>query len=131
MADLTGADRSRLTEMVEHDWVEAALARDWNALMALCSEDFVYMPQDHPMLNGKGETKAFLSSFPTIRRLSQAVQAIYGDDRLTVLQFSFAGTIEVEGTDLSGKGKGLCAAARISGKWLFTSACFNWDGPPA
>ena len=55
MAALTDADRDRLREICEVDWVSATLARDWDANLALVSEDLVYMPPDHPVLRGKQE----------------------------------------------------------------------------
>ena len=131
MADLTGADRSRLTEMLEEDWVKAGLARDWDASMSLCSDDFVYMPQDHPVLHGKDEAKVFLNGFPNILRFSQTVQAVSGDTALAAIRGSFEGTFQAEGQELSGTGKFLCTTTKRTGQWLITAACFNWDAPLA
>ncbi len=131
MADLTDGDRTRLSEMIERDWVEAGLARDFDASMALCTHDFVYMPQDHPVLNGRDEAKAFLNGFPEIVRFTQSVDTIAGDRSLAAVRGSFALTIATGGQELSGTGKFLCTATKGSGQWLVTAACFNWDGPPA
>ncbi len=131
MAALTDEDRQRLREMCEKDWVEAALGRDWNASMALCTDDFVYMPQDHPVLHGKDAAKDFLDGFPTIVSFTQRLDAVTGDSDLALLRVSFDLTIEDEGKQVSGTGKGLAAATRSSGEWLFSAVCFNWDAPLA
>ena len=51
MAELTDQDRDQIREVVEQKWVAAGLARDWGASMALCTEDFVYMPQDLSLIH--------------------------------------------------------------------------------
>ena len=66
MAELTDQDRDEIREVVEQKWVAAGLARDWGASMALCTEDFVYMPQDNPVLHGKAEAHAWLDWFPDL-----------------------------------------------------------------
>jgi ketosteroid isomerase-like protein len=131
MADLTQADKSKLSEMIERDWVKAALARNWDASMALCADDFVYMPQDSPALQGKAAAKAFLDGFPPIRHFSQTLHAVSGDDRLAVLRGSFEATLVGDGQDVVGKGKFLGSATKRGGQWLISVACFNWDAPPA
>ena len=89
MAVLTDADRTRLGEIIEKDWVEAALAGDWDASMALCTDDFVYLPPDHPILNGKEEAKAFFAAFPAIVEFSQSLDEATGSTDLAVLRGSF------------------------------------------
>jgi ketosteroid isomerase-like protein len=131
MAELTAADRARLREICEKDWVEAALSGNWDATMALCTDDFEYLPQDHPLLTGKEATKGFLQSFPPILRFSQTLDAATGSTDLTALRGSFDLTIQGEGQELSGHGKFLCTVAKRGNQWLLTAACFNWDAPPA
>ena len=130
MAALTAADRSRLGEIIEKDWVEAALAGDWDASMALCTEDFVYLTPDHPILNGKEEAKAFFDAFPAIVEFSQSLDEATGSTDLAVLRGSFDLTIRSEGQEVSGKGKFLCTTVKQDGEWLVSAACFNWDAPP-
>lgn len=129
MAELTDADRNRLRQMVEESWVNAALARDWNGCLALCSDDLAYMPPDSPALHGKAQTLGFFEAFPTIRRFRQSVEAIAGDTNVAVMRCSFSLSAEGEDGELSGDGKVLGAASKSSGDWLFTAVCFNWDAP--
>jgi len=131
MAELTDSDRARLRELTEKDWVNAGLERDFAASMALCTDDFVYMPQDHPVLHGKDEAMAFLNGFPDIVKFTQAVEDVIGDSSLAAVRGSFTGTINADGQQLSGTGKFLCTATKASGQWLISAACFNWDAPLA
>ena len=131
MADLTDSDRARLREMTEKDWVNASLSRDFAAWMALCTDDFVYMPQDHPVLHGKDEAIAFLNGFPDVVKFTQSMEDVSGDSALAACRGSFAITVNAEGQHLSGTGKFLCTATKASGQWLISAACFNWDAPLA
>lgn len=105
MGELSGADREGLRQMIENDWVEASLARDWDASLALCSQDFVYMPQDHRILHGRSEAKVFLEEFPSIVALTQAIDHIAGDTDLAVFRGRFDLTVDDEGQRVSGRGK--------------------------
>ncbi len=130
MAELTDADRARLREICEKDWVEAALAGDWDAAMGLCTDDFKYMPQDHPLLTGKEAAKSFLQTFPTILSFSQSLDAASGSTDLAAVRGVFDLTVRSEGQELSGTGKFLCTVTKHGDEWLLSAACFNWNAPP-
>ena len=134
MAELTDQDRDEIREVVEQKWVAAGLARDWGASMALCTEDFVYMPQDNPVLHGKAEAQGWLDGFPDLKTFSQEVVDISGDADLgvplnAVARVTFEVSFEADGQEVSGVGKGLAAMSRQSGEWLMSAVCFNWDAP--
>ena len=129
MAELTDQDRDQIREVVEQKWVAAGLARDWGASMALCTEDFVYMPQDNPVLHGKAEAQAWLDGFPDLKTFSQEVVDISGATELAVGRCTFEVSFEADGQEVSGVGKGLAAMSRQSGEWLMSAVCFNWDAP--
>ena len=129
MAGLTDQDRDEIRAVIEEKWVAGGLARDWEASMALCTEDFVYMPQDNPVLHGKIEAQAWLDGFPDIQRFSQEVMDVSGDSELAVARATFEVGFEVDGEEVSGVGKGLCVMSKQSGEWLMSAVCFNWDAP--
>ena len=129
MAELTDQDRNEMRELIEEKWVAGGLARDWDASMALCTEDFVYMPQDNPVLHGKAEAQGWLDGFPDLKTFSQEVVDISGDRELAVVSCTFKVGFEAEGQEISGVGKGLAAMSRQSGEWLMSAVCFNWDTP--
>ena len=129
MAELTDQDRNEMRELIEEKWVAGGLARDWDASMALCTEDFVYMPQDNPVLHGKAEAQGWLDGFPALKTFSQEVVGISGDRELAVVRCTFKVGFEADGQEISGVGKGLAAMSRQSGEWLMSAVCFNWDTP--
>jgi ketosteroid isomerase-like protein len=104
MTELTQADRETLRRMIERDWADAVLAADWNATLALCSDDVAYLAADSPPLHGKEQVREFFEAFPPI----------IADDG-----------------PVSGEGKFLATASKSSGEWLFTASCFNWNAPPS
>ena len=129
MAELTDQDRNEMRELIEDKWVAGGLARDWDASMALCTEDFVYMPQDNPVLHGKAEAQGWLDGFPDLKTFSQEVVDISGDTESAVVRVTFRVSFEADGQEISGVGKGLAAMSRQSGEWLMSAVCFNWDTP--
>ena len=129
MAELTDQDRAEMRELIEQKWVAGGLARDWEASMALCTEDFVYMPADNPVLHGKAAAQAWLDGFPELKAFSQEVVDISGDADLAVARVTFRVSFEADGQEVSGVGKGLAAMSRQSGEWLMSAVCFNWDTP--
>ena len=96
MAELTDQDRAELREMIEQKWVATCKTRDWEACMALCTEDLVYMPPDHTVLHGKAETQAWLSQFPEMKNFTQELVDITGDTSLAVVRGTAKVTILVE-----------------------------------
>ena len=129
MAELTDQDRNEMRELIEEKWVAGGLARDWDASMALFTEDFVYMPQYNPGLHGKAEAQRWLDGFPDLKTFSQEVVDISGDRELAVVRCTFKVGFEADGQEISGVGKGLAAMSRQSGEWLMSAVCFNWDTP--
>ena len=104
MAELTDQDRNEMRELIEEKWVAGGLARDWDASMALCTEDFVYMPQDNPVLHGKAEAQGWLDGFPDLKTFSQEVVDISGDRELAVVRCTFKVGFEADGQEISGVG---------------------------
>ena len=130
MSQLTSTDEQVIRHKLEVEWPDCSVLKDVDGCLALLSDDFVYMPQDHPALHGKAETGAFLEGFPPIARLTQSLEAVSGSTELAVAQGAFEAALDVDGKRVSGTGKWLCTATHKDGDWLFTTTCFNWDAPP-
>ena len=131
MAGLTDGDRAELREMCEEKWVACGLAQDWGAAMALCTDDLVYMPQDHPALMGREAAQGYLEGFPEMTAFTQQLIELFGDTELAVMRATFGGSFMVDGQRVTGVGKALATATKRSGSWRFSRVCFNWDEPPA
>jgi ketosteroid isomerase-like protein len=131
MTAITAGDVERLRQMYENEWGAAAMQRDWDALLGLCTDDFVYLPHEHPVLHGKAAVRGFLDGFPRITSFEQTLDAVSGTPDLAMTRGHFTLTMQVEGQAISGTGKFLGSASRQGGKWLTNAACFNWDAPLA
>ncbi len=131
MTELTQADRETLRRMIERDWADAVLAADWNATLALCSDDVAYLAADSPPLHGKEQVREFFEAFPPIIAFVQTMNKIWGDTSVAVGLGEFTLTMEGDDGPVSGEGKFLATASKSSGEWLFTASCFNWNAPPS
>ena len=47
-------------------WVQACLDRDWDALLALCTDDVVFAPPGEPSVSGEESLKTWLDDFPVM-----------------------------------------------------------------
>jgi ketosteroid isomerase-like protein len=122
--------RETLRALVEEQWPAACLARDWDKVLAMCAQDIVYMPADHPALRGHAEFRAWLHQFPPIVKMDQPLEDAEGRGDLAVVRASFAVAIEAAGKRVNSAGKVLCSFHRqASGKWMVKSVCWNWDQP--
>ncbi|MGI9628340.1 MAG: nuclear transport factor 2 family protein [Longimicrobiales bacterium] len=131
MSQMTDADREQLRHLTEVGWVDACMAKDWDAAVGMCTEDVNYMAADLPLLQGRDALKGFLSGFPDMSEFQQTLVSIAGDAELAVMQVSFGGTFGVDGQDMSADGKGLASATKRDGEWQFSAVCWNWNAPPA
>jgi ketosteroid isomerase-like protein len=129
-SSLTAQDREILRDLIERQWTEAWLARDCEKLLAMCAADIAYMPADHPSLRGHAELRAWVEQFPKTLRFTQPLDQLEGDANRTVARVAFKAAIEVEGKPVDVAGKVLCSFRKeLSGKWLVTSVCWNFDRP--
>jgi ketosteroid isomerase-like protein len=127
---LTADDRVTLRTLIERRWTAAMLARDSATLLAMCADDIVYMPVDHPALRGHAELRAWLEQFPPVKRVRQSFGDLDGNGTLATGRFTFDATIEVSGKNIDVTGQGLCGFRKEpSGQWLIKSVCWNFDRP--
>ena len=129
-ASLTPGDRESIRALAEEHWTAAIVARDLDALTALCAEDLIYMPADHGALRGRQQFREWLATFPRIVRMTQPVETIEGGGDVAMVHASFTATIEVDGQHVDSSGKALsCVRRDAAGGWQVKSVCFNFDQP--
>ena len=63
--------------------------------------------------------------------MTQTLEVVGGTQDMAVARGTCALSMDVDGTQMSLTGKFLTSATLKDDKWVFTSACFNWDAPPA
>ena len=129
---LTAGDQDTIRDLVEQQWPSAWLARDLEKVLAMCTEDIVYMPADHPALRGQDELRAWLEQFPKTLKFTQPLTHVEGDAHRAVARATFDAAIDVAGEPAAIAGKVLCTLRKEpSGKWLAQSVCWNFDRPMA
>ena len=129
-ASLTPGDREAIRSLAEDRWTAALIARDLDGMVAMCTDDLVYMPADHAALRGRGEFRDWLTNFPRIVRMTQPVEAIEGAGDVAMVRASFTATFDVGGQQIDHSGKALsCVRRDGAGNWLVKSVCFNFDQP--
>ena len=127
---LTAEDRESIRSVTEEGWTAAALARDWDKVLAMCAPDIVYMPADYPVLRGHAALRAWLDQFPSILRFTQPLESVEGHGNLAISRNTFAITVGDAGKLVENTGKVLCAWQKdTSGRWVVKAVCWNWDRP--
>lgn len=125
---LNADDREFIRKLIEIEWPAAMRARDWDKLLASCSQDIVYMPPDHPVLYGHVYFRKWLDQLPSIKAFVQTLKEIDIQAPLAITRSSFSITIEISGQSILQTGNVLGWLHRSnSGRWLTKSVCFNYD----
>ena len=71
---LSAEDLAQIRGLTD-EWVRVSLARDWDGLLALLTDDFVFLPPDVPIVAGKEAMRAYLEAFYRIRTCNLAVMS--------------------------------------------------------
>jgi ketosteroid isomerase-like protein len=127
---LTAEEHESIRRLTEDEWPAAALARDWDRLLALCSEDIRYMPADQPILHGHAALRAWFDQFPPIVKFTQPLEEVVGQGNMAMMHATFSVAIDVSGQRVENTGKALTWLSKgSSGRWLVNAVCWNWDRP--
>jgi ketosteroid isomerase-like protein len=126
------SDSETLRDLIERQWIEFDLARDWDNWLATADPDVVYMPADEPSLRGHAELRAWMKHFPQILKATHSVVDVDGSANHAVVRCTHEIAIELAGKRVENSGKFLCYFRKnASGKWLLKWVCVNWDRPMA
>ncbi len=111
-------------------WTEACIAADWDRVLSMCTDDIVFLPPDAPIAEGSGAVKAYLETYPDIKKFTATFTHIEGSRDLASARGSVAITAEAEGTEMSISGKFVDTFRKQpDGTWLYTSVIWNHDHP--
>ena len=112
---------------------EAALAGDWDAIVAMFTEDGLLMPPNGLAIKAGSEFKAWIESQNmTIAEASHVFSEIDGYGDIAYVQGTYAETLIIEGVDdpVKDEGKILTILRKQSdGSWLFAIWMSNSDLP--
>jgi ketosteroid isomerase-like protein len=130
--DLTSDDRDRIKHLGEVEWTRALESGDAAQVLALCADDIVYMPADHPALHGHAELRQWLSTFPRVVRMSQPMHSIEIAGDVAMAEATFDATLDVNGQPVAATGKAMCRLRKnAAGQWQVKTVCWNLDQPMA
>lgn len=129
MKQLTDDDRAQIHVLIRQAWPAAVVNKDWDSLGKLCAEDINYLPQDHPIVQGREAVCDFLAGFPPLTELEQTCDYAEGDTSCVVTRGVFKANMELEEGVAHNSGKYLATLRKEGADWVATSVCFNWDAP--
>ena len=125
----TRSAASAIPELVE-PWTRACLARDWDALLGLCTEDVAFSPPNEPLLEGQAAARAYLENFPPITSMAWDIDHLESDGDLAWLRGPVRMTVDVAGQSVAFDGKYTDVCRQTSdGTWRF--AVVMWSSNEA
>jgi ketosteroid isomerase-like protein len=100
------------------------LSRNWDAVMAMCTEDITMQMPGAPPISGEA-FRAWLETFPAIKSVEWEITHAEGTADLAVVRGSAAQVVEQDGETVRMPGK-YCDIFRKDddGRWLM--ACISW-----
>jgi len=88
-------DSKTQIEALVAPWVQACLDRDWDALLALCTDDVVFAPPGELSVSGEESLKTWLDAFPVMTAFEFSFDQIDESDGLAVAFGKGSMTVEM------------------------------------
>jgi uncharacterized protein (TIGR02246 family) len=132
-AGITEADEAAIRE-ISDAFIEKVLAKDFDAVVSLYTEDAVLMPPNMPAQSGGREAlKAFFAGFPAITEFRFDLDDIDGSGNLAYVRGRYEMTLAIEGAPAPVQDRGKFVEIRrkqSDGRWLIAVDIFNTDLAP-
>jgi len=126
IANLTEADLLAFEALID-PWCTACMERDWDAALALCTDDCTFLPPGGPKVPA-GQIRAWFESYPVITAFTFEFDHIEGRDDFATLQGSYDMTVETEAGEASAVGKFVDVVRKgADGNWRFSCIIWNDD----
>ncbi len=110
-------------------WSQAAVDRDWDAMLAMCTDDVVFSPPGEPKVSG-AEVRQWLDAFPVIKEFTWDFDEIEVNGDLAIGVGWGNMTVEIEGEEASMSIKFADAFRRgDDGSWRFSHVIWNQNEP--
>jgi ketosteroid isomerase-like protein len=123
---LSADDVARIRALTD-EWVVLSLARDWDGLMALMTDDVVFLPPDAPIVVGRLAVRAFLDGLPAITALAATMIAAEGEPGLAWARGSFTITIDATPGERKSLAGNWAAAYRKRADHSWRCASITWS----
>ena len=112
-------------------WCQACLDRDWDALLAMCTEDIVISGPGEPKVTGDA-VRPWLEDYPVMKTMAFDFDRMEISGDLAIANGSGSMTIEGEGGDVSMEFDFTDVFRKDQhGTWLYSSITFNSKDAPA
>lgn len=106
-------------------WTKCCLERDWDALLAMCTDDVVFSPPGETKVSGD-DVRPWLDAFPTQTRMDWDFDRIEVSGNLAVGTGSGTMTVLVDGEETESAFEFMDAFRKTEdGAWLYSSIIFN------
>ncbi len=110
-------------------WSQAAVDRDWDAMLAMCTDDVVFSPPGEPKVSGAG-LRPWLEAYPMIKAFDWGFDDIEISGDLAIGVGWGNMTVEIEGEEASMIIKFADTFRRgDDGSWRFSHVIWNQNEP--
>lgn len=111
-------------------WIHSCIERDWDALLAICSDSVVFAPPGEPQVSGRDAIRTWLDAFPVIKAFSFDFENVELSGPLAVAIGAGSMSVEIDGEqlDMSIKFSDVLRK-QPDGTWRFTHVIWNTDEP--
>ena len=126
---VTRADVSAFTPLIQ-PWINACLARDWDALIAMCTDDVTFSPPNEPLVEGSAAGRKWLEMFPIIKTMGWDIDHLETVGDLAWVHGWVRMTLDVGGQTVDFNGKYADALRRApDGTWRFAFVMWSSNDP--
>ncbi len=128
-ASITDQDIATIRAMRD-PWIDACLERDWDALLAICTQDVAFLPPNEPITEGQAAGRAYLEAYPKMTAFTFEFTHIDGRGDLATARGPFSITAELEDGEVTMNGKFVDTFRKQDdGSWRFHEVIWNTDHP--
>lgn len=112
-------------------YTQACLDRDWDALLAMCTEDIVFSGPGEPKVTGDA-VRPWLENYPVIKAFTFDFDRIEVSGDLAAANGSGSMLLEVEGQEVTSEIDFTDVFRKDQrGTWLYSSVTYNSNEAPA
>ena len=112
-------------------WTKAGLDRNWDALIAMCTDDVIFAPPGEPQVSG-AKLRPWLEAFPVMKEFKWDFDRIDVDGNLATGVGRGSWTLDIEGKRVSATFKFADVFRRDpDGSWKYAHVIWNTDTPVA
>jgi ketosteroid isomerase-like protein len=109
-------------------WCKAGIDRNWDALLALCTNDVVFAPPGEPSVSGN-KLRPWLDAFPVMKDFRFSFDRIEVSGELATGVGRGSWTLDINGQDVSATFKFADVFKRSAHGWRYAHVIWNLDAP--